>query len=116
MAEHASPEFPLMLLQPTPKVVLNQTTVYQLQYQDEDGDWIPWLMPDQDRDKITRIQAHRLLDPEHRGEKRRVLGQLIINFVDEVEGDADGETTAEELLARNKANTERLMKEDKDGA
>lgn len=116
MAEPTDPDVPILQRDYAPGEVIQTSTVFQIQIQDpEDGRWMSWLTPDEDRDKITRIQVHRLLDPEHRGERRRVITRRVIDFVDEIEGDGEGETSAEELIARNEENTRRLLGEEQTG-
>lgn len=114
MTENTAPEFPLMQRDHAPGALVEEHTLYVLQYRDEEGRWMEFLTPDDDRDKMTRIQAHRLLDTEHHGEKRRVMRRTTQIWVDEVEGDGPGETCAEELLERNRLNTERLLEKDKE--
>jgi hypothetical protein len=91
--------------------LIREVTTFSLQVQDqEDGRWTgPWGGVKSDRDEMTRVQAFRAKeDPK---EKRRVIRRMILDFVDEVEGDGEGETSRTELLARNDENTARLIKE-----
>lgn len=109
-------QFPIMQRDYPAGTLVDEQHLYVMQYKDEDGRWIPFLSDTEDRDAMTRIQAYRLLDTDHAGEKRRVMHRVIQVWVDEVEGEGEGETSAEALLARNKANTERRLKEEEDGA
>lgn len=117
MAETTDQDIPILQRDYAPGEVIQTSTVYQIQIQDpEDGRWMSWLTPDEDRDKVTRIQAHRLNDPEHAGERRRDVARRVIDFIYEIEGDGHGETSAEELIARNEENTRRLLGEEPTGA
>lgn len=83
---------------------------YVLNYREEDGRWIgPLGSHKEDRDEMTRVQAFRA--DKHPDEKRRVIRRVEQLWVDEIEGDGEGETSAAELAARNKKNTDRLIAE-----
>jgi hypothetical protein len=96
-----------MTEEPQPDAMISDVTVYQLQYQDEDGNWINWINPRADRDEVTRIQVSRARN--YPDEKRRVIGERRLLWVDEVEGDGEGETSKEALIARNEESTKRLL-------
>lgn len=92
-----------------PGVTVEERLLYGLQIQEDTGRWLDFLTPREDRDEMTRIQAHRLQDPKHDGERQRVLILATYVIVDEVVGDGEGETTAQQVIDRNTANTERLL-------
>jgi hypothetical protein len=114
VADDSNPVIPFRQQDHPVGTVLSENTIYQMEIRDAEGRWSSWLTPDADRYKLTRIQAHRLSDPEHRGERRRVIEQVTILRVHEVEGDGEGETSAEELLARNAEATKRLLESDEE--
>lgn len=116
MPETTDQEFPVMQRDYAPGTVIEERTLFSMQTQHEDGRWMDFLTPREDRDEMTRIQTHRLLDADHKGERRRILRRVTWIIVDEVEGDGEGETSAEMLIARNAENTERLLKEDQQPA
>lgn len=116
MPDTPEQEFPITQRDHVPGTVITEWTLYVLQTQREDGRWMEFLTPREDRDEMTRIQTHRLLDADHKGERRRVLRRVTQIIVDEVEGDGEGETSAEMLIARNTENTERLIKKDQQPA
>lgn len=90
--------------------LIEENTSYVIQVQEEEGRWMgPFGGVKSDRDEMTRVQAFRA--QEHPEEKRRIIRRVVLTFVDEVEGDGEGETSKTELLARNEENTARLIKE-----
>lgn len=110
MADTPQQDFPLVQRDYDLGALIDEATKYVMQIrQDEDGRWTQFLGAYEDRDDMTRIQAYRLLDVDLKGEKRRILRHVHQIFVDEIEGDGEGETSAEELIARNKANTDRRL-------
>lgn len=113
MSQAPDHNLPLMQRDHEPGALISESEVFAMQVKDpEDGRWYEFLMPCEDRDQLTRIQVHRLHDPQHPGERRRILRRVVQIWVEEVEGDGEGETSAEALIARNDANTERLLKKD----
>ena len=92
------------------KEMLVERIVHILQIQDEDGQFRDFLTPRADRDEITMIQVHRA--KEYPEERRRVLTKATYIWVDEVEGDGEGETSREDLFARNDENTKRRLAEE----
>lgn len=112
MPDTPDQEFPVEQRDYAPGEVIDEHIDFILQIQDEEGRWMGFLTPREDRDEMTRIQTHRLLDVQHKGERRRVLRRVTQLIVDEVEGDGEGETNAETLIATNAANTERLLQKD----
>lgn len=93
-----------------PGALVYEQTVFYMQIPDETGRWEEWDARRTDRDELTRVQADRARRfPQ---EKRRVLRRVIQLWVDEVEGDGEGETGRDELLARNEEITARLIREE----
>jgi hypothetical protein len=84
---------------------------FQMQVQ-IDGLWLRFDAGRVDRDEMTMVQAYRA--ERHPGEKRRVLRFESITrvYVDEIEGDGDGETSKAELLARNEAATKKRLEQE----
>lgn len=91
----------------TRKRMLDKDCLAQFQFQQEDGSWHDLQTAISDRDVMTRIQADRYKRfPE---ERQRVLRIEVRVYLDEVIGDGDGETSGEELLARNEQITTDLI-------
>lgn len=114
MAETEGSDFPIMQRDYPPGTLIEEHTLFVLQVKDDEGRWMGFLTPYEDRDALTRIQAHRLREfPE---ERRRVVRRVLQFVIDEVEGDGEGEISADALMARNEENTERLLKKDRQPA
>lgn len=91
----------------TRKRLIDKEELFQLQGQREDGSWGDLQTAISDRDAITRTQTYRFRQfPE---ERQRVLRIEVRVYVDEIIGDGDGETTGEDLAARNDFVTQALL-------
>lgn len=92
--------------------LVDEISTFRMQVQDDEGRWMgPFGGVKSDRAEMTRVQAFRAQAPETAREKRRIIRHVLQIWVDEVEGDGEGETSLEELLARNEENTARLIAE-----
>lgn len=87
-------------------------TVYQFQFQDEDGRWRVFDSAKGDRDTVTRSQAFGL--QERPKERQRVL--RFVACVDEIVGHGEDETSPDDVIARNEENTKRLLQAETDAA
>jgi hypothetical protein len=93
-----------------PGALVEQEDTFYIQYQDEEGRWIHLGGMDDDRDRLTRTQAYRV--KEYPEEKRRVIRHVTQTWIEEVEGDGEGETSQDALLARNEETTKRIIEEE----
>ncbi len=95
--------------------LISEAESFCMQIQDEEGRWMgPFGGIKTDRAEMTRVQAYRAQHPMFEGEKRRIVRRVLLTWVDEVEGDGEGETSRDALLARNDETTARLLAADEE--
>lgn len=98
----------------TPEALVCQQIRYQMHIKEPDGRWMLFGAAKESRDEMTLVQADRARRfPE---EKRRIAQEITKTVIDEVEGDGDGETSREELFARNEEITQRLLEQEKNSS
>lgn len=84
-----------------------EPALYTTQTKRPYGGWESFGTPRHDRDEVTVHQAYHINKTPD--EPVRVLKRITIWTVDEVPGDGDGQTAAQEILARNEQITQRRL-------
>lgn len=112
MADDDQSEWPAGQRDYPPGALMWEEVTYVLNTQEPGDRWMgPVGANKRDRDEMTRVQAFRA--DKYPDEKRRVIRVVEQYWVDEIEGDGEGETSRDELFARNQENTDRRIAKQK---